>query len=136
MNLNYISGFFDGDGSISLSKHKSTNLYKSISIDFTNTDINILKEIQSFLLNKLNIKGYVISKMIVHSNHTPSYTLKYSHNNAYLLCHYLNSIHYKKLYRINCIIKYYKEVTIRNGKYTQKEQSRKLAFERLFFMCK
>ena len=46
MTLQYISGFFDADGSITMCKDSKSDTYKTIKIDFTNTYITILKEIQ------------------------------------------------------------------------------------------
>lgn len=34
MNIDYISGFFDADGSITMSKLKSTDPYRTLKIDF------------------------------------------------------------------------------------------------------
>ena len=40
---------------------------------------------------------------------------------------------FKEKRRINAILKYHNLVTVRNGKYSNKELSRRLAYERLFF---
>lgn len=134
MNLDYISGFFDADGSITLSKRSKNTPFKSISIDFTNTYINVLEEVKQFLETEYGLSGHIIEKPKKSLNHNTSYTLKYSYNNALELALLLNSHHPKKLHRINTVNKYYKEVTLRNGRYTDSQKARKLAFERLFFL--
>lgn len=134
MNLNYISGFFDADGSITLCKSKKTDKYKSIKIDFTNTYLNILLEIQEYLLINHNLKLHISKKPAKKENHNESYSLSINSNQKCIeLCRLLNSKHPKKLHRINTIIKYHSIVTVKNGKYTYKQINKKLAYERLFF---
>lgn len=131
MNIQYISGFFDADGSISLCKQYKNSKYKALKIDFTNTDKKILIDIQNYL-NNININSCLITKKVYKDNHSQSYCLSISNNHAVNLCKLLNSKHSKKRHRINCINKYYKSVTLRNGKYNNRQHKRKLAFERLF----
>lgn len=134
MNIEYITGFFDADGSISMSKDNKDNKYKILKIDFTNTDKNVLVEIQNFLLKTYNLKLFISTKPARNKNHSISYTLSVRGNQKCLqLCKLLNTQHTKKKHRINTVIKYHNLVTKRNGKYSKKEISRKLAYERLFF---
>lgn len=134
MNLNYISGFFDADGSISLCKSHKTDKYKSIKIDFTNTELELLKEIQQFLIDNYQLKLHISTKPSKKENHSISYALSCTGNqNCIILCDLLKSQHPKKLHRINTILKYHNIVTIKNGKYKENEIIRKLAYERLFF---
>lgn len=134
MNLNYISGFFDADGSITLGKSLKTNKYKSIKIDFTNTELGLLHEIQKFLINNYQLKLYISTKPAKKENHSISYSLSCTGNQKCIkLCKLLDSHHPKKLHRINTILKYHDLVTVKNGKYKENEIIRKLAYERLFF---
>lgn len=133
MNIEYVTGFFDADGSITLCKKSKSDKYKSIKIDFTNTEKDVLLNIQNFILKKYDIKGHITTKKVIKENHNLGYTLAYAYDHAYNLCKILHSIHPKKLHRISTILKYYKLVTKRNGKYSIEESTRKLAFERLFF---
>lgn len=134
MTEEYISGFFDADGSISMGKSSKTDLFRTIKIDFTNTQLSILLEIQKYLLDKYNIPASISTKPARSKNHQTSYTLSVSSNQrCYRLCQILESKHPKKLHRINTILKYHNVVTKRNGKYTEREIQRKLAYERLFF---
>lgn len=133
MNINYISGFFDADGSILMSKNHKKDKFKSLFIDFTNTEKDILIQIQKFLY-ELNIKSYLTSKKTYKENHNIGYCLSVPGNqNCIKLCKILESKHPKKLHRINTILKYHDIVTIKNGKYTEKQIMKKLAYERLFF---
>ena len=132
MNINYISGFFDADGSITLTS-RSKGEFKSPQISFHNTELSILENIQNFLLINYNIKGHISTKLPTKENHNIAYDLKYNGNYSKELSKLLISIHPKKRHRLNSINKYYNIVTKRNGKYNIKELSKKLAFERLFF---
>ena len=135
MTLQYISGFFDADGSIIMSKSSKNDTYKCIKIDFTNCYITILEEIQKYLLDKHSIKTYISKKPSRKENHNIGYSLSCNSNQECLkLCRLLDSHHPKKLHRINTVLKYHDAVTIRNGKYTDKQAIRKLAYERLFFL--
>lgn len=135
MNLDYISGFFDADGSISIGYDSKKSKYRSrIKIDFTNTKLSILLEIQKFFLNNYNIKLFLSTKPARKENHLTSYTLSTSSSQKSLeICKLLNSYHPIKLHRINTVLKYHNKVTKRNGKYTEKDIIKKLAYERLFF---
>jgi hypothetical protein len=135
MTLQYISGFFDADGSITMGKDSKSDTYKTIKLDFTNTYITILEEIQKYLLDEYGIKTYMSKKPSRKENHNISYSLSCKGNQECLkLCRLLDSHHPKKLHRINTVLKYHDVVTIRNGKYTDKQATRKLAYERLFFL--
>lgn len=134
MNWDYISGFFDADGSITLCRHKSTQ-YKSPQVTFHNTDKGIIESIQAFLKSE-GINSHISIKKAIKENHSISYDLKCAYNHAIKTCEYLQSIHAKKQYRIACINKFYKLVTPRNGKYSKHTEFRKQAFERLFFLVK
>lgn len=132
MNLDYVSGFFDADGSISMAYSCKTNPFKTIKIDFTNTKKSILIEIQKYLLTH-GIKTYITEKVPYKENHSIGYTLSCSSNGVSIkLCKLLKSIHPMKQHRINTVLKYHEEVTSKNGKYTSKQYKRKLAYERLF----
>lgn len=134
MTDEYISGFFDADGCISMSKSKKNHLFKTIKIDFTNTQLSILLEIKDYLLEKYGILTTISTKIARSENHQVSYTLSASSNQrCYELCKIIKSRHPKKKHRINTVLKYHNIVTKRNGKYTPREIQRKLAYERLFF---
>jgi hypothetical protein len=134
MNLQYISGFLDADGSITISKSHKNAMFKTIKIDFYNNELNILKNIQTYFKDKHNIKLFISKKPSKKLTHSDSYTLSCSSNQKCItICNLLESIHPKKLHRINTILKYHNKVTKRNGKYSNKEITRKLAYERLFF---
>ena len=132
MNLSYISGFFDADGSISLlSIHR--NEHKSIQVSFCNNQLELLEEIEGFLETSLQIKGSISKKKARKPGHSDNFELKYTRNAALMLIEHLDSHHPKKKYRIDVALHYYQEVTVRNGKYSEADLVRKEAFNRLFY---
>lgn len=134
MDLNYISGFFDADGSITLCRNNKKDIYKSIKIDFTNTYLQILLEIQKYLIENYELKLFISTKQSKKENHATGYSLSCSSNQKCLkLCKLLNSKHPKKLHRINTLLKYHNIVTVKNGKYSISQNNKKIAYERLFF---
>lgn len=116
MTWEYISGFFDADGSITAAK-ASKNGSKVIQISFANNELNILKDIQQFILKDLNIKGAISKKTPKQESHSINYELKYVYQNGYKVSLKLNSKHKKKKARIE-LYKEIQKLTPRNGKYT------------------
>jgi len=104
----YIAGFLDADGSVSMTPKGQ------ISVQFYNADIDILKSIQNLY------GGQLKTRESEDKNHNTAYVLVCKYNRAYNLlkdvCSYM--IHNKKKRRASLIVKYYKEYTPRNGKYT------------------
>ena len=132
MNIQYISGFFDADGSITMVRSSRSAYFRHPKIDFSNTQLTILQEIQNWLTEQ-GIKSYISEKPTKKKNHSTSYTLGISYNSALQMCKLLTSHHPIKKHRIATINKYYSRLTKRNGKYTEREKQSKFALERLFF---
>jgi hypothetical protein len=133
MNIQYISGFFDADGSITMTRSRKTAKYRTIKIDFSNTERSILVAIQVWLKDN-GITSSISTKPARKSTHSISYTLSINTNqNCLKLCRLLRSFHPRKLQRINTVLRYHDTVTLRNGKYNDKQRLRRLAYERLFF---
>lgn len=131
MNWEYISGFFDADGSITLIRVKK-NENKSISISFTNNERSILEEIREFILKQLQVKGFIIFKRKIKTTHQDSYELRYSHKSALSVANQLKSRHPKKIHRIN-ICNQIKQKIKGNGKYSEQEKQDRDQLEIEFF---
>lgn len=133
MTIQYISGFFDADGSITMSKNSKNDIYKTLKIDFTNNEKSILIEIQNFFIIH-DITSTISTKKSKKPLHSINYSLSINSNQMCLkLCKLIQPLHSKKRHRINTVLKYHNAVTNRNGKYNVKEHARKKAYERLFF---
>jgi len=121
MNWEYITGFFDADGSISAIK-MSKNQNKTIQISFHNCELVILEEIKCFILKDLRVRGTISRKPARKESHQDSYDLKYTYQNAFKVSKNLNTRNPKKKHRIK-IYSLIQESTKRNGKYSEEELS-------------
>lgn len=132
MNWEYITGFFDADGSVTISAlGKGRN--KAPQIAFHNNELDILVKIQSFIFDKLSIKGHISTKKKVKEHHGQAYDLKYvNFPKCLMIIENIKSNHQKKVRRFQ-IIKTLYTLTSRNGKYTEKLLHEKKSLEKLFF---
>tara|TARA_R110002049_G_scaffold231127_2_gene403409 strand:- start:10211 stop:10492 length:282 start_codon:yes stop_codon:yes gene_type:complete len=90
---NYISGFLDADGSITLSKERASAKFRTIKIDFSNTELSILKEIQEYLSSN-GISSFISTKPAKKKTHSVSYALSVGSNQMCIkLCNLLKSKH-------------------------------------------
>lgn len=116
MNANYISGFFDADGYITVSKTAANEEAQPV-IGFTNTVKKILVEIQRQIEKDTGLKGSIVMKTSKVENHSDSYDLKYvGVPKAVVLSSYLDILHPKKCKRLMMVLGLIK-LTPRNGKY-------------------
>jgi len=132
MNWNYISGFFDADGYITMvSPNKGKN--KTLYVGFTNVELNILEEIRDFILTELNVKGTISKKTSKIESHSDSYDLKYLYNNALKVIEYIDTHHPKKKHRKKVMTEQYIKLTPRNGKYTDEMKQKREKMIDTFF---
>lgn len=132
MDWNYITGFFDADGSVTL-VCRNKGRQKSPQISFHNNDLDILISIQFFIFKNLNIKGHISKKRKMKENHGQQYDLKYSDfNKCIKIIENIKSIHEKKIKRFK-LIKDLKKLTPRNGKYTEDILDKRKQLEAKFF---
>jgi len=130
MNWNYITGFFDGDGSITFVKAKSSQ-QRTPQLSFSNNVLTILEEIRDFIYDNLDVKGFISIKR---KGKFIGYELKYVYlKKSLLILPYIKSIHPKKQFRINLILTELKSITSRNGRYTEDQLNKRLDFENRFF---
>lgn len=95
MTWEYISGFFDADGSITVVKvHSNTN--KTIQVSFHNNERDILEKIKGFIFSELGILGSITKKKCQKIHHGVAYDLKYTYKNGLLVANKITSYHQKK----------------------------------------
>lgn len=131
MNWKYISGFFDADGSVTLATH-TRGKNRTLQVSFHNNELTILKEIQAYIYEQLNLKGSISTKKARKNTHQDSYDLKYSYSGAMQVANKLDSMHPKKVHRIK-IYNAIQEVTPRNGKYSKALLSKREQLEQEFW---
>lgn len=124
MTWDYISGFFDADGSITISKD-GANEEPHITISFSNNERTILEKMKAFIWDETSVKGFIIQKKSRKANHADNYELCYSSTpKALFLSEYIQSNHPKKAARL-LLIPQIKELTPRNGKYSKEVLSKR-----------
>lgn len=132
MNWDYISGFFDADGSITFAKAGNSK-NKTISITFTNVHKEILIEIKEFIISELEITGFISRKPAKLRSHKVSYQLQYVYfSKCISLVDKIKTIHPKKKHRF-IIAKELFEYTPRNGKYSKFQKEMRTKLEKEFF---
>ncbi len=132
MTWDYITGFFDADGSITLS-NPGNSRYKTVSLSFHNNELEILNKIKRFIEKEIGVKGVIVEKKPRSINHNISYDLKYDFfNKVLLISENLKIEHPKKKHRVK-IAKELNTIIPKNGKYTPKLLERRAELEQLFF---
>ena len=121
----YLAGIIDGEGSIMLNKyHKSE--YPAPCIAVSSSDLELLEWIKNLIqAGRINKK-----KNYNPEKHKTSYTYSLYYNRAIeimeLIEPYLVIVRKKK--RAQHIVKYYKDVTVRNGRYNAEQKKAKENF--------
>lgn len=129
MNLDYLAGIVDGEGTISIAKSgHGKGLMPYISI--ANTNLKLIEEISGFL-KSIGVGFHVSKKQPRKSNHQVSYSLNVRYNHAIKLAELLRWKLVIKSEQARMLIEDYKKCTPRNGKYN-KEQ---LEMKSKFFTC-
>ena len=127
MNWNYISGFFDADGYITM-VIPNKNKNKTVIVGFTNVELDLLETIRDFILEDIGVKGHISKKPARKETHSDSYDLSYKYNSGLSVITNIESFHPKKIHRKNIVEENYLKLTPRNGKYTKelKEKREKM----------
>lgn len=116
MSWDYISGFFDADGSLTLTTNKAEQ-FKTVQLSFHNNELSILEEIRQFIEIETGVKGHIAVKKREKENHNTAYDLKYVYfKKVNLILNHINSKHPKKRHRIRVSFEL-EMITPRNGEY-------------------
>ncbi len=121
MTFQYIAGFFDADGYITMSREYAGRKVRIPIIGFSNNVREILEEFADFIHNELGINGFISTKKARKDNHSDSYTLAYNHNpkvQALIPKLMEYSRHPKKINRMQLIRDKLPTLTHRQGKYS------------------
>jgi len=124
----YTAGLFDGEGSVMLLKsYKSKFRVPTVSITSTS------KSIIDFLTK--NFGGIVCNQKVYKSHHKQSWSWRINYDAAlnFLSKIYPYLIEEEKVRRTKLLLEQYKQVTVRNGKYSPELLAKKKAFEVEFY---
>lgn len=116
----YVAGIIDGEGTVTLAKHKS-NALPSPEISIANNDIKLLLWVQ----NKVN-GGVIVNKKKRKQHHHDSYTWTIRYDKAMRLLDDIRDYLIVKKQHADLILKEYKSVTHRTGKYSPEMLKRKI----------
>lgn len=129
INHSYAAGLIDGEGTITLSKNKSSDKFRKPAISVSSTTYELLQ----FLKNHYG--GSISRHKTYQDHHKESWSWKLSYNKAIdfiqIILPYLKEP--EKVRRCTLIITEYKTLTPRNGKYTEELSQLKENFEYRFF---
>lgn len=124
----YTAGLIDGEGTIGLSRVKKNQFY-SPYVSVTNTSYEIIDYLKS------NYGGVIINQKTYKQHHKKAWIWRISYDNA---INFISKVtpymkEQEKIRRSKLILDEYKNVTKRNGKYTDSQKQAKLDFENRFF---
>ena len=124
----YISGLIDGEGTITLTRHKK-NEFRSPAVSMVNTDKELLVYIQG------HYGGSICSQKTYKSHHKQSWTWSISSNRALTLLRDIMPFLQcpRKHLRCKLLLQNYSKCTKRNGRYSETELKIKHEFEEMFF---
>jgi len=129
MNIQYLAGLFDGEGTITLTKRRSSDLFRTPTLSLTSTTEQLCVVMQQ------QFGGWIINKKTYKIHHKPAWSWYTNGDNAIKACTQLvpHILEPQKKARMQHIIDTYKSVTPRNGKYNPQTKLCKEQFEEKFF---
>jgi len=126
----YFAGLFDGEGTIGLYRKNNSRAFRMPQMTLPSTTIGLLEALQT------KYGGYIYSKGTKQkAHHRDSWVWSCQSNRVIEVCQklYPHILEPCKKYRMNLLLTKYKEVTPRNGKYTEEMLAAKQQFELDFF---
>ena len=129
LTYSYVAGLFDGEGSVTLTKKRKTDEFRTVVVSMSSTSIELL----AFLRNEFG--GCIVRNKKYKPHHKDSWSWSLERRRA--LC-FLNKIipymiEKSKLKRSKLAVSKYEKVTPRNGRYSDKLRDAKMKFEKDFF---
>ena len=125
----YAAGLFDGEGSITLTRKRKVDKFRTVCVSISSTSYELLQ----FMID--NYGGHIIKKKKYQDHHKQAWSWKLERVKAisFIKKIYPYMIEGKKKGRASLVIQKYKKVTTRGGKYSDEMYQRKIEFEKEFF---
>ena len=125
----YTAGLIDGEGTITLLRRSSMAPFRHPIVTVASCTYELLQ----FL--KATYGGSISSKKVTKEGHSPAWTWAVINDGAleFLKCVRPFLKEPEKQRRADLILREYKSLTIRNGKYNEDQKLAKLEFEKRFF---
>lgn len=129
VDLVYVGGLFDGEGTVTLTKRKASDMFRAPTLTLTSTTkelVDVCKEV---------LDGFVVIKKTYKDHHKQAWSWCINGNKAIdamiRIIPFIREPEKKR--RMQHIIDHYKNVTPRNGKYNETSLQLKHKFEAEFF---
>lgn len=128
IELAYIAGLVDGEGSVTLCRQHKTDQFRTPTLSLTNTDKGLVD------LMKQAFGGSIRKQKAYKEHHLPAWVWSCVYNRALFACTVLLPYlrHASKITRARMFVYEYKNLTPRHGKYTEEMRKTKLEFEERF----
>ena len=129
MHIAYIAGIIDGEGTITLTRIRKSDMFRSPVVSVSSTTPEILD------LLKAKYGGYISTQKVYKAHHKQSYSWKLVNDKAFIILDDIKDyiVVPEKKYRCDLLLESYKQVTPRNGRYTSELLRLKQEFEEKFF---
>lgn len=129
VTLDYVAGIIDGEGTITLSRMRKTDKWRTPVVSVSSTTIEILNALVAVF------GGHICKHKIYKAHHLPSFSWRVEGRKAVTLCEQLKLrlLVPSKQRRAEFIATAYLACTPRNGKYNAAIQRKKQQFENAFF---
>ena len=124
----YIVALIDGEGTITLTRHNKSE-YRRLEVEISNAELKLLKQVKNLLG-----AGQIKLKRTHNKKHATCYTYRICNRQAFNLLVQISS--YLRTYkqkRAELILKNYRKLILRNGKYSQELLKQKRKFVKKFF---
>jgi hypothetical protein len=126
--LAYAAGLFDGEGSISLVRHRDNRTH-SPQVSIASTDYEVVNWFRE------RFGGSIVTKQPRMSNHSVSYDWRLTDRRALAFLEVIRPylVIERKIRRIDLLLSDYLECTPRNGRYSEEMAERKQKLIETFF---
>lgn len=126
--LAYAAGLFDGEGSITLTRHRDNRTH-SPQVSIASSDYEVVHWFQE------RFGGSIVTKQPRKSNHLVSYDWRLTDRRALKFLEFIRPylVIERKIRRIDLLLNDYVACTPRNGRYTEEIAERKQALIEAFF---
>lgn len=129
ITTDYVAGIIDGEGTITLSRMRKTDKWRTPVVSVSSTTIEVLNALVAA------IGGHICKHKVYKSHHLPSFSWRVEGRKAVALCAQLKNylLVPSKRKRAGLIATKYLACTPRNGKYNGVTTRKKQQFENAFF---
>ena len=129
ITLDYVAGIIDGEGTITLSRMRKTDQWRTPVVSVSSTTIEILDAMVAVF------GGHICKHKVYKDHHLPSFSWRVEGRKAVDLCTQLKDslLVPSKRKRASLIATKYLTCTPRNGKYNAATTRKKQQFEDAFF---